>query len=488
MILDVLMSLYDKAVNFCANALDPSAFRPADRVELNDDIPPRKTDVLQEEMRKRMERIEEEQVLALELTLEEKRTVVEELRQEFMDYALTTQRVDRDRVEEAILSVYRSVELALSSDRIIWFESPLDLVAAAILMRNIYSPYPTNGACLSAGHYGPYPAFFEIQFSTFRELEKIPHRMRLARPLAEIIDQMLSIDGLRTAWSNINRGISNSLTIGGAQIDRSHAGGWEVRSTDRALSRERLLKAQAILARHLGTEKRKVLELSHKLESDFPWWAARADDPRWMLDNYLHSPLLDAPDLLRREVYRALGFAINADQVYMDVLRAGGWWAPFRNFCLACDNPLSLSLDNQFRLHNENDMAIRFEDGSGFWSFRGTPVPKTVALGHFSLSDIDNEPNVEIRRVMIERYGFTEYIKHSLAERIHQDDCGTLFRKEFRDDEPITFLQVVNKTPEPDGTYRTYLLRVPPHIRSAREGVAWTFRMNEYQYKPTVES
>ena len=33
----------------------------------------------------------------------------------------------------------------------------------------------------------------------------------------------------------------------------------------------------------------------------------------------------------------------------------------------------------------------------------------------------------------------------------------------------------MNSTPEPDGTRRTYFLRVPPQMRTAREAVAWTF-------------
>ena len=36
-------------------------------------------------------------------------------------------------------------------------------------------------------------------------------------------------------------------------------------------------------------------------------------------------------------------------------------------------------------------------------------------------------------------------------------------------------VEVVNSTPEPDGSRKTYFLRVPPTIGTAREAVAWTF-------------
>jgi hypothetical protein len=43
-------------------------------------------------------------------------------------------------------------------------------------------------------------------------------------------------------------------------------------------------------------------------------------------------------------------------------------------------------------------------------------------------------------------------------------------------------VEVVNATPEPDGTYATYLLRVPPTMRTAKQAVAWTFDMTEDDY------
>ena len=49
-------------------------------------------------------------------------------------------------------------------------------------------------------------------------------------------------------------------------------------------------------------------------------------------------------------------------------------------------------------------------------------------------------------------------------------------------------VEVVNSTPEPDGTRRTYFLRVPPATTSAREAVAWTFGLRGDDYRPSIES
>jgi hypothetical protein len=49
-------------------------------------------------------------------------------------------------------------------------------------------------------------------------------------------------------------------------------------------------------------------------------------------------------------------------------------------------------------------------------------------------------------------------------------------------------VHVVNKTPEPDGSYKDYFLCVPPTMRTAREAVAWTFGLDADAYKPLVET
>jgi hypothetical protein len=62
------------------------------------------------------------------------------------------------------------------------------------------------------------------------------------------------------------------------------------------------------------------------------------------------------------------------------------------------------------------------------------------------------------------------------AELVAQDDFGCLWRTAFQvDGEHYTAVEVVNATPEADGSYRRYFLRVPPTTRTARAAVAWTF-------------
>jgi hypothetical protein len=49
-------------------------------------------------------------------------------------------------------------------------------------------------------------------------------------------------------------------------------------------------------------------------------------------------------------------------------------------------------------------------------------------------------------------------------------------------------IEVVNSTPEPDGTRRHHWLRVPPATRTCRAAVAWTFGLAPDAYVPVLET
>ncbi|GAA3482541.1 hypothetical protein GCM10018966_070730 [Streptomyces yanii] len=85
---------------------------------------------------------------------------------------------------------------------------------------------------------------------------------------------------------------------------------------------------------------------------------------------------------------------------------------------------------------------------------------------------------------MLEFYGYDRYLTESGAQPVHRDETGILWRIALDGDEDVVMVEVVNSTPEPDGTHRTYWLRVPPSTRTAKSGVAWTFGLDEDAYTP----
>src|SRR5207248_2056566 len=60
---------------------------------------------------------------------------------------------------------------------------------------------------------------------------------------------------------------------------------------------------------------------------------------------------------------------------------------------------------------------------------------------------------------------------HSGARLLdHDPDFGKLWRIDTDPAVPMLMLEVENRTPEPDGTYQHFLLRVDPELRPLRRG------------------
>lgn len=175
---------------------------------------------------------------------------------------------------------------------------------------------------------------------------------------------------------------------------------------------------------------------------------------------------------------------------HMQVARCSGWWWPFSDTVIMTERPVVLVRDDRYRLHCETGPAISYSDGWGIWAWHGVRVPQQVieAPQTLSANEITIERNSEIRRVMIERFGQERYIRESGAKLIHRDDWGSLWRAELNGDEDLVMVQVTNSTPEPDGTFKDYWLRVPPAMRRAHEAVAWTFEQKEDDYSPVVQT
>lgn len=142
------------------------------------------------------------------------------------------------------------------------------------------------------------------------------------------------------------------------------------------------------------------------------------------------------------------------------------------------------------RLHAENGPAVSWPGGARYWMWRGVQVPRRVieAPERITVGAIRRETNAEVRRVMLERYGHERYLHDMGAEKVHSDDFGTLWRAPVPGDEPLVMVEVVDASPKPDGTFRNYLIRVPPTMRTAKEAVAWTFGKHTPEYHLDFET
>lgn len=173
-----------------------------------------------------------------------------------------------------------------------------------------------------------------------------------------------------------------------------------------------------------------------------------------------------------------------------EAARSSGWWWPYERLVIMSERPCELHRDEPGRLHRGDGPALAYPDGFSLHAWRGMPIPPdfVASLTGLTADRISAEENAELRRVMLEIFGYDRYLAETGARPLHQDETGVLWSIDLPGDEPVVMVEVVNSTPEPDGTHRTYYLRVPPSTRTARAGVAWTFGVDEADYRPQKQT
>ena len=139
-------------------------------------------------------------------------------------------------------------------------------------------------------------------------------------------------------------------------------------------------------------------------------------------------------------------------------------------------------------LHRDDGPAVEYDSGKRYWFWRGVYVTQQIVEAPETLTpqEILAEQNVEVRRVMMERFGFERLLRESKAKKRSTDDYGVLWELDLPGDEPLVMVALVNSTAEPDGSFKDYWLRVPPAMRTPNEALAWTFGIDDYA--PAVQT
>jgi hypothetical protein len=181
-----------------------------------------------------------------------------------------------------------------------------------------------------------------------------------------------------------------------------------------------------------------------------------------------------------------------------------GWFWAYDEVAVVTPMPSFSIRDQENRLHNLDGPSSGYKD-SDFCTYNvhGVRVEKHVVENKhlITVEQIESETNTEVRRVLTELYGAERYLQDSGAELVHEDDFGQLYRKEMPPgEETLMMVKVVNSTPEPDGTFKDYWLRVDPNayggLKTAQAAVASTWRDSNNvlvferpeDYRPVVET
>jgi hypothetical protein len=190
-----------------------------------------------------------------------------------------------------------------------------------------------------------------------------------------------------------------------------------------------------------------------------------------------------------------LGVKIRPAEPLLALARSCGGWIAHRGTALLCERPTVYATDERDRLHSWLGPALAWPDGEALHCWHGLRVPEGLTVSEDALTPkvIQRQRNVELRRVMLERYGLERFLGDVDAQLVDESEFGRLYLAPIAT--PVTgptvavmFVDVENATVEPDGTRKRYMLLVPDNLETARAAVAWTFGLEEHEYVLTAES
>ena len=171
------------------------------------------------------------------------------------------------------------------------------------------------------------------------------------------------------------------------------------------------------------------------------------------------------------------------------IARNASWIIPHRQVCWLAERPHIVRHDARGRLHCPDGPAVAYRDGWSAFAWKGVLVPRWIIERPdlVTVRTIAAAQDPQVRRCMIDVLTPQRFIADGGAYRVAVDETGVLWRQRWRW-EAWAAVEVINGTPEEDGTYKRYYLQVPANMRSAREAVAWTYGLPEQRYKPSVRT
>jgi hypothetical protein len=130
--------------------------------------------------------------------------------------------------------------------------------------------------------------------------------------------------------------------------------------------------------------------------------------------------------------------------------------------------------------------------GSLFYYYENIRVPPHYITNPESLTlqEVLAHVNTEVRFVGMKIVGMDKVMNDKKTKIIHRDEekGQVLFQIKGIFQDPVCYVKVVNSTQEPDGTFKDYYLCVPPNVKTCKQAVAWTFRLEEQEYQPEQET
>ena len=169
--------------------------------------------------------------------------------------------------------------------------------------------------------------------------------------------------------------------------------------------------------------------------------------------------------------------------------KLGGFRWMHEEFCIVTERPVTLLTDDNGRPHGDGEPSHQWRDGFFINFWHGVRLPDDVWNSQMTVEKINSESNVEVKRAYMEIYGMDNYLRDINAVPIDvAEDSHNPIELFSLPDSELPIVRVVNSSPEPDGSYKNYVLTSPVHTTSARAAVAALAGTDPQYYQPLIES
>jgi hypothetical protein len=300
------------------------------------------------------------------------------------------------------------------------------------------------------------------------------------------------------------------------------------------------------------SEKTDVLDVTGLLE----WWNSipKTDEIERKMKDAVHQSVNDsgfgqhdADDMAFFSFFRNECGLVEDTEKYVtgigEIVQSAGWWIPYAEACIICDRMGEIHMDEENQLHNEDGAALKYRDGFSLYMVHGIRIPDYVIErpNEITAQKINDEESVEVRRVMLDKFGWDRYLLESNASVIDKSEWGVLYHQPIQEDEDCVMVRLLNASagrygnltkdqalevfgedawvnesrrpsdikgfpkntdvnPEKKsemvrlkdwheaGKLHDYFIRVPPTTKTAKEAVAWMAFFDASQYSPEVQT
>lgn len=153
------------------------------------------------------------------------------------------------------------------------------------------------------------------------------------------------------------------------------------------------------------------------------------------------------------------------------IAKSCNWWWPYEGVCFVVDRPEVLSFDDQENPHKEDGPFLKFRNGESYYAIHGVQIFQPLIVEHpeqITVQMVDEEADLEVKRIMIERMGYKKYLHESGAKLVDMDGGlgleGSACRSLMEDKHGFKFLVGTDGS-----TARVYIMNVPREAKTCVE-------------------